>query len=212
MKKDMLRVAAKERGDSTYSPENPCARNHLLRRTSDGTCIACKQATERTRIEQNREQYNQRKRAERVPHRLKLSVKAAQIRASEAPEKKQQRLEKARIKQVGWRLKNPQHANTKVVKTKWKKENRAVVQAHTIKRRLSKINRTPKWLTAEEHWLIEQVYELAQLRTKIFGFSWHVDHSIPLQGKLVSGLHVPENLQVIPGNENVRKANTYLPA
>ena len=32
-----------------------------------------------------------------------------------------------------------------------------------------------------------------------------VDHVYPLQGKWVSGLHVHENLQVLPGVENSRK-------
>lgn len=35
---------------------------------------------------------------------------------------------------------------------------------------------------------------------------------LPLQGKNVSGLHVPYNLQVIPWIQNVSKANKYLPA
>jgi len=70
--------------------------------------------------------------------------------------------------------------------------------------------RTPKWIGAEERWLIKQAYELAALRTKMFGFAWHVDHAIPLQGKKVFGLHVPQNLQVIPGIDNIRKKNKYL--
>jgi hypothetical protein len=67
--------------------------------------------------------------------------------------------------------------------------------------------RYPKWITADDRWMIEQAYELAALRTKIFGFSWHVDHIAPLQGKTVSGLHVPTNLQVIPAVDNIRKGN-----
>lgn len=47
---------------------------------------------------------------------------------------------------------------------------------------------------------------------KMFEFSWHVDHVIPLQGEMVSGLHVATNLQVIPWIANVSKANKYLPA
>jgi hypothetical protein len=57
--------------------------------------------------------------------------------------------------------------------------------------------------------VIAQAYELAALRTKMFGFQWEVDHAIPLQGKKVSGLHVPTNLQVIPATMNRQKNNRY---
>jgi hypothetical protein len=108
---------------------------------------------------------------------------------------------------VAWSAKNPE--KVKLYASKTKANNKGKVNAHTVKRRLAKINRTPKWLTADDHWVIEQAYDLAALRTKLFGFAWHVDHIIPLQGKLVSGLHAPYNLQVIPGVENVRKSNKF---
>ena len=38
-----------------------------------------------------------------------------------------------------------------------------------------------------------------------------MDHIIPLRGVWVSGLHVPENLRVIPAAENARKKNRFLP-
>lgn len=79
------------------------------------------------------------------------------------------------------------------------------------RRRASRLQRTPAWLTEDDFWLIEQAYELAQLRTQIFGFQWHVDHIVPLQGELVSGLHVPHNLQVIPARDNLRKSNKFAP-
>ena len=83
------------------------------------------------------------------------------------------------------------------------------LSAKENKRKAAKIQRTPAWLTDDDHWMIEQAYELSALRTRIFGFPWHVDHVVPLQGKLVSGLHTPYNLQVIPGAENVRKSNLF---
>ena len=92
---------------------------------------------------------------------------------------------------------------------KWKQDNPHKVRADTVKRRTAKMKRTPAWLTEDDLWLIEQAYELAALRTKMFGFSWHVDHVIPLQGDVVSGLHVPTNLQVIPWMQNISKANKY---
>jgi 5-methylcytosine-specific restriction endonuclease McrA len=47
------------------------------------------------------------------------------------------------------------------------------------------------------------------LLNKSTGVQWHVDHIIPLQGKNVSGLHVPENLQVIQGSLNIKKGNRF---
>jgi hypothetical protein len=115
--------------------------------------------------------------------------------------------DKYRATIVAWSAKNPEKVKLYAAKTK--ANNKGKVNAHTVKRRLAKINRTPKWLTADDHWMIEQAYELAALRTKLFGFTWHVDHVLPLQGKLVSGFHTPYNLQVIPGADNVRKSNTF---
>lgn len=107
----------------------------------------------------------------------------------------------------------PETSNPEV-KRRYKQtlNGKANTRANDAKRHAAKMNRTPKWLTADDLWMIEQAYELAALRTKLFGFSWHVDHVLPLQGKTVSGLHVPNNLQVIPWAHNVSKSNKFLPA
>ncbi len=81
--------------------------------------------------------------------------------------------------------------------------------AQSKKHVVAKKQRTPKWLTADDFWLINEAYDLAAIRTKMLGFSWHVDHIVPLNGKLVSGLHVPHNLQVIPGRLNRLKSNSH---
>jgi hypothetical protein len=47
------------------------------------------------------------------------------------------------------------------------------------------------------------------MRTRESGEGWHVDHILPLQGKKVSGLHVPLNLKAVPAAYNQRKSNSY---
>ena len=91
----------------------------------------------------------------------------------------------------------------------WKQNNKSNVIASNGKRRATLLSAVPKWITVDELWMIEQAYELAQLRTKVFGFKWHVDHVIPLLGKNVCGLHTPYNLQVIPAKENLKKRNFF---
>ena len=107
-----------------------------------------------------------------------------------------------------WRKQNPDKYQTSC--KAYAKNNLAKLTAKASAYRARKDSRTPKWLSNSDLWMIQEAYNLAALRTKIFGFSWHVDHIIPLKGKNVSGFHVPSNLRVIPGIENQTKGNKYL--
>lgn len=89
------------------------------------------------------------------------------------------------------------------------KTNPALFAAHTAKRRAAILCRTPKWLTEDDFADIKKFYSLAEELSKAYGFKWHVDHIIPLQGKSVSGLHVIDNLQVIPASVNIAKNNRF---
>lgn len=86
----------------------------------------------------------------------------------------------------------------------------AQLRAHANKHRAAKVNRTPAWLTEDDFWMMEQAYDIAQKRTRMLGSPWHVDHIVPLHGELVSGLHVPHNLQVIPAWDNRSKSNRFV--
>ena len=95
------------------------------------------------------------------------------------------------------------------VKRAWVKKNLALVLSECAKRRAAKNNRTPTWLTEFDKLKIKCYYQVAAMRSQSSGQKWHVDHIIPLQGKNVCGLHVPNNLQIIPAIENMRKNNHY---
>lgn len=96
------------------------------------------------------------------------------------------------------------------VSRQWKKKNPAKTAFNNSKRKAAKKQRCPSWLTEDDWWFINELYDLAALRTKATGVKWHVDHIIPLLGKGVSGLHVPSNLRVIPASENMSKGNRYI--
>jgi len=95
-----------------------------------------------------------------------------------------------------------------IAKSNWKRKNAAHCAAKSKQYYAKKTNRTPAWANYE---LIEQFYMLAHKMTIETGILHHVDHIVPLQGKLVSGLHVETNLQVIAYDVNCAKGNKWVP-
>lgn len=112
--------------------------------------------------------------------------------------------ERAKCKEKHLRTKEKRN----LVIAKWKANNPAKRNAHEARRRSAKLAASPTWSNL---FFIEEIYALGQLRTKLFGFSWHVDHVVPLKSKIVCGLHVEQNLQVVPAVINQSKSNTVWP-
>ena len=77
----------------------------------------------------------------------------------------------------------------------------------TSLRRARKLQATFKEMSEWHTFILEEMYDLSYLKSKITGIKWHVDHIVPLKNKHVCGLHHPNNLQVIPATENLRKGN-----
>lgn len=109
--------------------------------------------------------------------------------------------------QSEWVQKNREHVA--VYSKKYRQDNKSLINFLCQKRKIALIQRTPKWLSEDELWMIAEAYAIAALRSDMFGFQWDVDHIIPLRGKNVSGLHTPYNLQVIPAVVNRTKNNRY---
>jgi hypothetical protein len=92
----------------------------------------------------------------------------------------------------------------------WRLKNKAYDAFRQKMRRCDKLQATPPWVDEEEEFLMMEAFYLAQLRSEMFGFKWHVDHIVPLKHKEACGLHCMSNLQVIPAIQNLRKRNLYI--
>jgi len=103
-----------------------------------------------------------------------------------------------------WRRTHP--IQNKESRDKWWKANRGKIHAATMRRNAAKLKRTPIWADVER---MRCIYEEAVRLSQESGKIYHVDHVIPLQGQTVSGLHVPDNLQILLATENIRKSNHY---
>lgn len=89
----------------------------------------------------------------------------------------------------------------------YRQANKGKINALATKRKERVKMRTPEWADMNK---IKSYYEVCAFFNEVNGhIKYHVDHVIPLQGELVSGLHVHNNLQIIPWLENIRKKNKF---
>ena len=178
---------------SKCKQDKPAAAFYANKRMKDGLntfCIECHKADNIAR--------KATKRAVPTFHAAELAYKK-QYRERTGPQRYAYMQE--------WRKQNQEHL--RAWGKQYRTDNKARCNYLCQLRKMSLMQRTPKWLVADDLWMIEEAYSLAVQRTKLFGFAWHVDHQIPLRGKLVSGLHVPNNLRVVPWFENQAKTNKY---
>lgn len=202
------RFQAALNGETRYVSEKPCKRGHTGERmTSTGTCIECRKIKEKERY-----CADTKKAILKVTNYYKRNAeKIKEKRRDRYAKNSEKELALARERSAKWRAANPDKvALQKDLKRNYKKANPHKMTADLAKRRAAKKQRTPSWLTKKDLVMIETFYKLANEKTLQTGFVWHVDHIVPLQGKLVSGLHVPQNLRVIPWNENLSKGNKLL--
>ena len=105
--------------------------------------------------------------------------------------------EKDKARHAKYRAENPE--KVKAYLAKYRAENPEKYKASNAKYRAAKLQRTVSWSDEEA---IREIYLSCPE-------GHHVDHIIPLQGELVSGLHVETNLQYLTAEENLKKGNRY---
>jgi len=113
--------------------------------------------------------------------------------------------ENTRTATVAYRTTPDGRAKSNAASRAYSKANRGKCAALDAAYKATKLQRTRSWT---QHDQITKLYEEAARLTKETGIPHHVDHGIPLRGETDSGLHVLENLRILPGPENIRKSNS----
>lgn len=113
---------------------------------------------------------------------------------------RERNLDQARQATLNWYYQNPEVASSN--RQRWNKANPERHRQYASKRRAAKLDRTPPWADLEA---IKQFYIDCPK-------DMQVDHVVPLQGKLISGLHVLANLQYLTPAENMSKGNRWEPS
>lgn len=94
-------------------------------------------------------------------------------------------------------------------KKRWIKANmdqrRKSISAYRAKRKSA----VASWDLELTDLVVLEAYNLCLAREKETSQKWHIDHAIPLRGHRVSGLHVWNNIQVIPAKINLMKSNKF---
>jgi len=183
-----------------YDVGIPCRKGHTTGRyTVSHKCVQCAKDAALAWNRANPEKARKHCAKYRANHPERMSEQYRNWRVNNP--------DKVKAKNANWQAKN--WDKYLEISSSWKQRNRGHVNAKTKERRLAQIQRTPKWLTDQDFADIKKFYDLAHELSQAYGFPWHVDHIIPLKGKTVSGLHVVDNLQIIPGSENSRKGNRF---
>lgn len=179
--KIISRQEANERGLTRYFTGKPCKHGHIVERTTpNGTCMACQHTTTKKWRKDNPEG-NKESYTRYYRNNIDKCHEANRTHYANNTESRKK-------SHKDWVDANPGKAN-----------------AHHIKRKAAKLKRTPPWLSETQLLEIENFYKISQW----YDEPMHVDHIVPLQGDLVSGLHVPWNLQILTASANTAKGNRY---
>lgn len=89
-------------------------------------------------------------------------------------------------------------------KRAYRKQKPELQLVYVRNRQTRQKNAMPVWANVEN---IKAVYRQCAWVTTVTGVKHHVDHYYPLKSDLVCGLHVEQNLRIIPAFDNLSKGN-----
>lgn len=106
------------------------------------------------------------------------------------------------IRERNARLYEEKADNIKIYAQQYRQANKYKVREWNGTRRAKLRQACPSWADRKA---IAAIYREALELEQQTGIPHHVDHIIPISGRNVCGLHIPENLRAIPAFENLRK-------
>lgn len=199
------RLEAIAKGLSTYFTGVPCNLGGIGARLVNGNKCQCDAHLE-AQSERAARGYLKNREV-----RLERSRKYASENKSAVSEKRRRHYQSNKGKYleraVKWAADNPDAR--RAIAREWADRNPTSLRVNGNKRRARKLNATPLWFGELDHLAMQEAHDLAAAREAATGIKWEVDHVVPLAGKMVSGLHVANNIQVVPMAVNRRKSNLY---
>lgn len=175
----LTRKQALQAGQKFYIPSRACeCCGTLWRYAKTGQCVSCHAAWTKTYAAINRTKIN------------------------EASRRRWLQDDKRKLRQREWQASN--RDKCRQASRNWAIRNPANNLERVGLRRALKKRACPWWV---DRAALRRIYQQAKSLTATTGICYHVDHIVPLNNPLVCGLHVPWNLQVLPAEDNLRKAN-----
>ena len=106
-----------------------------------------------------------------------------------------------------WR--NESKIKYKAGQKRWRQQNPEKLAYYTSYHHALRKQAVPNWFSELDLFINQEAHRLRRLRNNSTNILWEVDHIIPIAGKIVCGLHVWNNFQVIPAAKNRSKFNKY---
>lgn len=186
----------------------PCKHGHTLRYVKTRECVDCHKASVARYLAKPGKRELCRAAVDRWEAKNPERARAANSDwVKRNPEKRraimrrfnERHKEKRLSARKAWRANNLER--DRATYADWRARNKHVKRAHDSMRHARKRTATPTW--GQDG--IADLYKHAKAN------NLSVDHVIPLKHAMICGLHVIDNLQLMPLEENLRKNNQFEP-